>query len=526
MFYLTFLIAILSLGLSSAHLDRDDRLVVGQTFLVNSLDPTDGSNPWALTSHGVAEKLFTVDADGEVVGQVAESTNRISDNVWEVVLKDNYFFSDGSPVTAKDIAGALARQNEKNSGAQSSLGAITATAMGELTVRIETEKVTHIMDSVLAEWAFAVYKMDDGGDYVFTGPFKVVHYKENDHMDLDPNMYYPGAEDRPLIELKKYADGHDLAKDVKRKMVDIGFHLPIDTLSDLRDVEDISVRSFEVGYHYMIHYNMDSMTDKRVRKAIDLSIDRIVLSQALAGGHPTRSLFPDNSPYYQDESDTHGDPDAANLLLKEAGWTLSADGKRQNSSGQTLKVRLVAYPHRPGLVIMQPHIADAMKGLGIEVETILTGMDWAETSKIMNDRTFDMLMWAQHTLPAGDPFWFLHSFFGSDGGNNHANFDSEKVDNLLTQLSEEDDHSNRVFLSGMVQDELREEVPVSNLVTPMWHVSINTDNVKDYEPFGSDYYVIRSDLQADFHGSSASPKVQATTVTVVTMIAGVFTLIW
>lgn len=525
MHHLKFLSSILIVGLSSAHLDRDERLLVGQTFLVNSLDPSEESNPWALTSHGVAEKLFTVDANGEVVGQVAESTSKISDNVWEVMIKANYFFSDGSLVTAKDVADSLTMQNDNNSSAQASLGDITATATGDLTVRIETEKITHIMDSVLAEWAFVVYKLDGGGDYVFTGPFKIVHYETNDHMDLDPNMYYPGAKERPFIELKKYSDGHDLAKDVKKKKVDIGFHLPIDTLQDLREVEQVSIRSFEVGYHYMIHYNMDTMTDHRVRKAIDTSIDRIVLSQALAGGHPTRSLFPDNSPYYLDNSDQHGDADIAALLLDEAGWTLNG-GKRKNSSGETLKVRLVAYPHRPGLVIMQPIIAEAMEDLGIEVESILTGDDWSETSQIISDRSFEMLMWAQHTLPAGDPFWFLHSFFASDGGNNHANFASDDVDSLLSQLGEEDDHSNRVFLSGMVQDALREEVPVSNLITPMWHVSINTDNVKDYEPYGSDYYVIRSDLQANFHSESASPSVHATVTSVVTaMIVGFFSMI-
>ena len=40
---------------------------------------------------------------------------------------------------------------------------------------------------------------------------------------------------------------------------------------------------------------------------------------------------------------------------------------------------------------------------------------------------------------------------------------------------------------------LHDEVPVSNLVTPFWHVGLS-DRMKDYEPWGSDYYVIRSDL--------------------------------
>ena len=65
----------------------DDQVVVGQTFMAGAIDPTSGSTGWALTSHGISEKLFTVDKDGNIVGQVADSVERVSDNVWEVTLK-------------------------------------------------------------------------------------------------------------------------------------------------------------------------------------------------------------------------------------------------------------------------------------------------------------------------------------------------------------------------------------------------------------------------------------------------------
>ena len=60
----------------------------------------------------------------------------------------------------------------------------------------------------------------------------------------------------------------------------------------------------------------------------------------------------------------------AGTLLDQAGWTLS--GGKRKKDGEELNIRLVAYPHRPGLVIMQPIIADALTNLGINVETILT----------------------------------------------------------------------------------------------------------------------------------------------------------
>jgi len=498
MFGLSFkhLVGILSFGLAWADLDHMDPVVVGQTFLAGSIDPTQGSAPWALTSHGLAEKLFTVDQHGEIVPQVAESVRKVDDLVWEVALKPGQKFSDGTPVNAQHVADCLTELNEKNSSAQSSLGDMVVMAQGDLTVRIESERATHVMDAVLAEWVFVVYLKDSDGSFLFTGPYAIDTFG-SDKIELVPNSYYYDSLSlkRPLVTIQKFADGHDLAEGVENNEVDIGFHLPIDTLPDIRKADGVRVKSFEVGYHYMMFHNLDSpaMVDVRVRRAIDLAIDRTALSQALAGGRATRSLFPDYSPYFSDDSDSHGAPSAAAALLEEAGWVLDSNGKRTNLLGSPLSITLVAYPHRPGLVIMQPIIAEALIDLGIEVNTILTGMDWDETAQIIGDRSFDLLLWAQHTLPAGDPLWFLNSFFRSDGGSNHGNLSSDSVDALLDSLSVAEEHQERVSLTAEAQDAILDAVPVSNLVTPVWHVGLS-DRMADYEPWGSDYYVIRPDL--------------------------------
>lgn len=488
---------LLCVGLSWAQvLNSTDPVVVGQTFLAGGLDPTVGSTAWALTSHGISEKLFTVDKDGEIVGQVAESVSKVSENVWEVMLKPDYKFSNGMPVTAQSVATCLQELNTKNSDAQSTLGQMTVTALGGglgggLKVRIESERPTHVMMTVLAEWVFVVYLKDSSsGTYVFTGPYKVDTFSSV-LVRLTPNTHYPQASQRPLLMIRKYADGHALAAGMKNQEVDIGFHLPIDRLTEIRKAPGVRVKSFEVGYHYMTFYNMDRLTDVRVRRAIDIAIDRTALSQALAGGKGTRSLFPDNSPYYSDTSDPHGDMTAAAALLDEAGWVL-LNGKRVKDK-QELTINLVAYPHRPGLVIMQPIIADALTDLGITVTQTLTGSNWDETQAIIDGRTFDMLMWAQHTLPAGDPLWFLNSFFRSDGGKNYPGLQSSLVDSLLDTLSLREQHSARVQATFAAQAAILDEVPVSNLVTPFWHVGLS-DRMRDYHPWGSDYYVIRPDL--------------------------------
>jgi peptide/nickel transport system substrate-binding protein len=167
----------------------DDQVVVGQTFMAGAIDPTSGSTGWALTSHGISEKLFTVDKDGNIVGQVADSVERVSDNVWEVTLKDGYKFSDGTDVTAQAVADALTELNtvDPNGAGMASVGTMTVTAPSDGVVRIETERATHVMDAVLAEWVFTVYKKD-GDEFVFTGPYAVDAFVGGGHIDLVPNM--------------------------------------------------------------------------------------------------------------------------------------------------------------------------------------------------------------------------------------------------------------------------------------------------------------------------------------------------
>ena len=108
------LICCASCGLA---LDRNDPVVVGKTFLAGSTDPRTGKYHGSLASHGIAEKLFTVDKNGEIVGQVAKSVTKVSELVWDVTLKSGYKFSDGTVVKAKHVADCLTELNKNNPSA-------------------------------------------------------------------------------------------------------------------------------------------------------------------------------------------------------------------------------------------------------------------------------------------------------------------------------------------------------------------------------------------------------------------------
>jgi len=493
----------------------DAPMKTSQTFLAGGTDPTKGSTGWALTSHGISEKLFTVDSAGNVVSQVARSIKKLDKFSWELLLKADYKFSDGTPVTAKLVGDCLTKQNEVNSGAQASLGKMTMTVIDDMKLKIVSEKPTPVMEAVLAEWAFPVFLEKNGG-FLFTGPY-VVDSLTKDACMMSPNPYYPQADQRGKWEIHRIGDGEKAAADLKAGKLDMAFHIPVGTLPGLRDTTGITVKSYLAGYQYMMFHNLRNahLQDVKVRKALDIVIDRSALTQAVKGGMGTRSFFPENTPYYLKDKDHSGDKAGADKLLDEAGWVKGADGMRAKD-GTALTIKLVAYPQRPSLVAVQPTIAKAIESLGIKVTQVVTSADsWDELDAIIADKSFDLLMWAQHTLPAGDPQFFINHFFRSDGGGNHAGFADTDVDTVIDALSHAEKGDARIKATATAHQAILDHVPVSILFTPSWHVGLGP-KLADYAPYGSDYYVIHADV-------GLKSKVTATTgptITDETVVSG------
>lgn len=106
---------------------------------------------------------------------------------------------------------------------------------------------------------------------------------------------------------------------------------------------------------------------------------------------------------------------------------------------------------------------------------------------------FDLLLWAQHTLPAGDPGFFLNAFFRSGAGNNYAGLSSTDVDRALDRMADAQAPADRAAAATAAHRAVIDQAPVTFLITPVWHVGLGP-RLSAYEPWGSDYHVIRADL--------------------------------
>jgi peptide/nickel transport system substrate-binding protein len=121
---------------------------------------------------------------------------------------------------------------------------------------------------------------------------------------------------------------------------------------------------------------------------------------------------------------------------------------------------------------------------------------------------WDVLMWAQNTLPSGDPVSFLNKI-GNEAGSiaKIGGFDpAAATDTKVAAVDAATTHDTRVAAAKEAQAAIKAELPVSNILTPEWHIAIS-DKMKEmgYHPYGADYYVIRADAPIIGSGAYVDP---------------------
>lgn len=464
-------------------------LRVGATYLTSGVDPAKGSNGWALVSHGVGEKLFAVDKNGVLGPELAESAERVDDLTWTIRLAAGRIFSDGTPVTAAILAKGFDNTFANNKAALATGGKLTFEAVDDATLKVTTEKPVPLIQALFAEWPLIAYGLKDDGQAILTGPYAVANFAPDAGIDLTPNTHFAGADKRSPVTFKRFGDAQAMALAFEAGELDLAFGLPSEVVARLKSNPDLGVKSFPVGYQYLAFMNTAKplLGDVKVRQAIDLAIDRTQLAAAINGGRPATGAY---APYFPFAGTSPRPTDAtkAVALLDDAGWTAGADGKRVKD-GQPLSLLVIAYPQRPDLVTMLPVVKAALEGVGATVETRVI----ENISEVAAAGDFDIALWAQHTAPSGDPAFFLNSMLKSGAALNYSKYADPVFDAILDKFSASGDPAERVAIALEAQEKLFQDAPVSFLVSPEWHVGVSK-RLANYEPWGSDYHVLRADI--------------------------------
>ncbi len=464
-------------------------VVVGQTFIAESLDPAQGNAGWALQSHGLAETLFTVDREGRVVPNLARSVARDGDG-WRIELRDDVKFGDGSPFDASALRDAYQRSTRENPRARAQTGRIEVEVLNAHAVRLRTELPLAAAESVLAAFPLVVYRVE-GERFHFTGPYRAVEYRRGEFLRLEPNPHYRVSARRPPVVVRRVADPQTLALGLESGEIDIAFNLAVETLPRLARRAGLSVKSTPVAYQYMAFLNTARapFDDVRVRRAVDLAVDRAQLVEAVRGGEVATGMYPRFFPFASpDRRPT--DPAEAARLLDAAGWLAGANGQRFKD-GRPLEFVLTAYPQRPDFLTLGPVLRAQLERIGFRVRL--------ETSEAitpqLQSKRFDMAFWAMHAAPGGDGADVLEQYLRSQGPTNFTGLADAGIDAALDRLRAIEAAPARAAALRTAETLVFARAPVVYLMTPVWHVGLSA-RVADYVPYPSDYYIVRADLRA------------------------------
>ncbi len=378
-----------------------------------------------------------VDADGnsKIVPSLAESWD-ISDDGLEYTfhLRQGVKFHNGNDFTAEDVAYTFHRMLtveggvntefiDQIKGADELLAGETDTLEGVEVVDDYTIKVTlkepfagflasisspgvSIYDSEATEAAGDQFGMDPAVT-VGTGPFEFSSWSFNNQLVLTRNEdYWKGASGLPGVVIKIIPDTETQSMMFESGELDI---LDLDYAADSADrftetYSDQIVQGPRVGIVYFtMNFNKEPFQDVRVRKAVQMSIDRQAILDALYGGRGQveQGIFPHGLiGFNPDQEEIKYDPEAAKALLAEAGYAdgfdmeIAADSSASDTMTMALEI-----------------VSDQLAEVGIRAE--IKNYDestWLETRKSGELGSF-MSTWS---ADYNDPDNFIYTFFGNE----------------------------------------------------------------------------------------------------------------
>ncbi len=432
------LAAVLALAIATvASAQSDDEKVVLTVGLTQDLDSPNVTVGELVSSYEVWNlqypTLTDLAADDfAVTPGIAESWSSEDGKRWTYTLREGLEWSDGTPLTAEDVAYTINRSREESwLNHTSTVANLTAEATDDRTV-VVTSSVNdpklpglsvyivpkHIYEKIDAA-SITKYEAMDG---VSAGPFSLKEWKKGQfwRMEANPN-YWRGQVPIDEVVFRVFRNPDAMVAALQSGELDAAHNVPSSAFPSLETAEGIvAVQGEQGSFDYLV---MNSYADKpprdtskfeaphpalrdpRFREAIAHAIDKETLvERVLSGiGTPGTTMSPSPDPAWipeiSAEDDYEFDLEKANQILDDAGYTDSDGNGVREYEGEDIVLR---YAIRSESEYSKPYaefITGWLEDIGIR--TTLSTYNDSQLIEVAGKGDFDLYVWGW--VPFVDP---------------------------------------------------------------------------------------------------------------------------
>ncbi len=392
---------------------------------------------------------------------LAESWDTSEDGLtWTYHLRPGLKWSDGQPLTSADVVYTFNRvingkYEQTNYG--NYVAAITSVKATDdttvvFTVKKPTPVMLHLYVYILPEHLWKdidqkevrKFANEPGPDGVIgSGPYIVTEHQKGQFLRFKANPnYYGGKPKVDEVVFRVFQNDDSLAQALKRGEIDFADDLGANVFKSLEGVDGVTTRDAAYSGFNEIAFNTGAalddgtpigdghpaLKDPKLRVALSYAVDKAALAERVYGGHatPGDSFIPSlykNMHYDPGAAAYTFDPQKAQQLLDEAGYTKGSDGIRtMPNGGRKLSFRLYGRSNSPESQQTVQFVAGWFRDVGIEVKPKIVSED--SLTEIIGQGNFDLFEWGWVVEP--DPNYQASTFTCAnrsykDGGQVYAN---------------------------------------------------------------------------------------------------------
>ncbi|MED4573060.1 peptide ABC transporter substrate-binding protein [Brevibacillus agri] len=462
---------------------------------LNPLTSTDTTSFWIMDHLG--EGLYTKDKEGNPILGAAKEVKLSDDKLkYTFILRDDAKWSNGEPVTAEDFAYTFmkhidpatasttayllyyikgAEAYNKGTGKAEDVG---IKAVDEKTLEIELVAPTSYFDKMLATryWHPINKKLAeanpkwaaDAETYISNGAYKLVSWKHDSELVIEKNEHYWNKDDVKMekITWKMVNDATTSYQMYKSGELDFNKEMPSDILAQEKSSPDYKSVPYYGTYMYMFNVTKEPFTNKKVRRAFAMAIDRKALTEMVSQGGetPAYSMVPRGAitPTGKDFREEGGDyfkedvAEAKKLLaegMQEEGWSTLPEVTLMYNTDES---------HKKVAQAIQEMLK---KNLGVEVK--MMNQEWKVYLDTTKQKNYQMarMGWVGQI---SDPAFNLDYYLG-DSPNNRTGWVNKEYDQLNMAAKVEQDPNKRMELLHKAEAVLMDDMPF----IPIYHYQQN-----------------------------------------------------